>query len=747
LVLPVLPFTTTRIQSCLLTPLVARKILFYAVSFVNHFTQHIAKLTNSKKVWGCSICYTINYFPEGIDIQSDLPRTPFYELFAPEEFIYKILQVPTYLFVIDLSNPEIHQTLNILETLKKTLKAQREEETFAAGAKRAKIGFISFHKFVDVYLVHNDSIKMATQTETETSAQTLFDDNLLFEFYSEKSEEIIEKILVNISEQLKNLKQCSECCFEYAAELAMKSLEHHGGKVILVQTNVPSEKSQRKEEKPSLVSKLSVLNIFKSKKSPEDEILEKEIAKSKSEKERLSKFLQTLSLRALRHEITFSIFLLTLTRDLKTIPAKVPQLLQLVKFGGKFFNYTKQPPVFKPDVFSISNEFSHDLDRETSLSCAWQAMMKIRLPSPFVLKALHGSLHLSEDYISFGVIDEDYTVSAEFGPIKNGDMLKSEEKKLSDRLKTAEEFFSDIKDLETNLSVQFSVLFTDQEGVRKIRVFNTTLPRTGDNRSLYDGIQLKDYFALVAKRAAALHSSSGPRESRDYLQMSNSLFLWGFNKYANSQIKFNSLDDYPESFRYLPKYTIAALKSFAFDDLNEKNENRAFWSYQIRNCSNNEVIYALYPSLYDLKNFKNIEMEEKELLEKQISLCIKNVKPSTVYVLRSFKKLIFRIGAEETGVFEELSGIKKSDFEKMDEKEIAKILVEKLNGNDFEEDSLGQRINRLWCNEDDRCNSLTVCIEGRESDEIFKNLMREDRTQTVMGIDDYVVSLASRSFN
>lgn len=212
-------------------------------AYIHPFVNFI----NGGRQWRCSMCGKLNDVPSvyycPLDEQgrrTDLADHPeltrgSVEVVAPAEYMVRPPQAPVYMFVIDVSHQAVESGMleNAVAAIKKCI-----TEELLPGGERTQIGFITFDSAVHFY---NLKASLASAQMLVVSDITdLFlpiPDELLVNLSDSRS--VVEALLDSLPEMFSNTRNV-ESAMGPAVEAAYKVMRHIGGKMVVMQSSLPS---------------------------------------------------------------------------------------------------------------------------------------------------------------------------------------------------------------------------------------------------------------------------------------------------------------------------------------------------------------------------------------------------------------------------------------------------------------------------------------------------------------------------
>ena len=672
----------------------------------------------AQKSWVCSICYSVNSLPTAFVFEAEeVPKTAVFDLIAPEEYIYKPLQIPTFVFLIDISTPSLLEQTALLDVLERTLLQLRNQNKLP---KNTRVGFLFFSVAV-VFACVDEHGRVILQTSCETNSTPFVSEevSVLFDLFAENGEAVLIDVFA-AARELVSLNISATSCLEHAIECAEAVLEEDGGRLFLFQMTVPLVKNPYERadmkskltsspEKSGLIHKLFSLSITEKKQLKFDlssqSFLSRFRSTTQSSQKEVAEACRKLSTRLLHDEAALDLFVCT--PDITFFP----EIAELTRFGGRSH--------FLP---ATAERFAAVLQERLTACVYWQACMKIRMNAVHSLKALFGNMFFSQEYVTFPLVDSNTSFGFEFSQTASDDKWAELSRDQEKKLRAAETVSSAAKVLSNHFFFQTSILHTDSSGTRKIRVINVALPVCVSPTQLFEELEVGTYFALLLKRAAAKYKTTGAAKGRAFVQDSCKALVRNYRRVTSSFNSLKTLVEYPANLTKLPLLTLAALKCRAFSaEEEEQCDRRHYWLERVMLASVQETVALLEPQLFDLD------------LGIQKRLTVADLRPRSVHAVSDIAGILIRIGLGAGELVQKLFGLTEEQLNKFGEAELSTLLQARLK-----EVATGTLINKPLTMLAELNGSLDVCIESRSSDQAFVRLLFEDKTDSVMSLQDFV---------
>ena len=528
--------------------------------------------------WRCNICNTLN--PKDDNVQNTIEKiisgNNIFEIFANSDYIENSPMSSNYVFIIDVTFKNIK--LGLIKIFVDSLKFIFENNVFQ-NEDRTYISFITFD-YDGVYFFkinQNGNIQIYNINGDEAFIPDC-DKNLLISFDDNKDNLIN---FINSFETLYDISKLNEendkeinknnfesDCLLFAIECGKVLLENKGGKIIVINSTIDWTKR---------VSNIKQSNNFYDSIDKEKKI------------ENLGKVLT-------KYKITCDIFQIQNQKE----NLNVLDLSDICSYSNGYFYLFKNFNM-KIHEKNIFNTLIKCIQKQK----AFEVLLQIYFPLNIELSQCLSKmpLQVNNDFL-LSNIDIEQTFSFIFD-YKSKD--NSKEKVSGGALKN-----------QTIIFFQFSIIYTNIEGMRLIRVFNLKVPVCTYNDYIKN-IDLEAYYSLITKLLInKIYESKNISNSLSEINLSQGLLYYlGFMKNKIFCIE-------PQKFKLNP------------DEIN-------FLYKLILKESINEIMTILIPKIYDLNKifYSNDSFENISL--NPIQLSMGEIKKDSIYLMDNGQFFDFHI--------------------------------------------------------------------------------------------------------
>lgn len=500
--------------------------------------------------WECNLCFRVNELPEEFQYDpvtrtyGDPSRRPevreaTIEFIAPQEYMLRPPQPATYLWVLDVSRQAVDT--GYLKVVCDVLLTQLEK---IPGDRRTMIGFITFSKNVQFYLMGEDQkrVQMLEVGEIEDMFVPNPEDLLV---NLEQSRSLVEELLNMLPEAHTGSYQ-TQSAFGSALQAAYKLMSPIGGRITVITTTLPSvgPGALKAREDPNQRAGKDIQNMGPA-----------------------TDFYKKLALDCSGQQIAVDLF------ALNSQYVDMATLTGISKFSGGCihhfpnFHVTRNPAGVGP--------FMTCLTRYITRKIGFEAVMRIRATRGLAITNFHGNFFVrSTDLLSLPNINPD----AGFGMQVN-----------------IEEPLHNIR----TACFQAALLYTSSKGERRIRVHTLCLPVSPNIHEVITAADQQAVVGLLAKMAVDRCLSSSLSDARDALVNACvdalSSFKMGLSNPAHGALEA------PPALQLLPLFTLALVKSIAFrGGLSTKLDDRLFAMCELKTLPLKHLMTFVYPDLYPI---------------------------------------------------------------------------------------------------------------------------------------------------
>ena len=522
-------------------------------AYIHPFVHFI----NGGRQWRCSMCGKLNDIPAPyycpLDDQgrrTDLADHPeltqgSVEIVAPAEYMVRPPQAPVYMFVIDVSHQAVDSGMlkHAVAAIKKCV-----TEDLLPGSERTQIGFITFDSAVHFYNLK--SSLTSAQMHVVSDITDLFlpiPDDLLVNL--PESLNVVEALLDSLPDMFANTRNV-ESAMGPAVEAAYKVMRHIGGKMIVMQSSLPSQGAGRlrHRENPKMLGG-DLEHTLLAPGSP---------------------YYKNIALEFSKQQISVDMFLACKTYT------DVATLSQLSRYsGGETYHY----PGFDADIDGprLYHDLMHDLTRTTG----FEAVMRVRCTKGLRVTNFHGNFFIrGSDLLALPNVTSDTTCTAELEHVE-------------------------VLNPSTLITVQAALLYTSSTGERRITVHTKAVTVTSVLAEIFRRCDIDALCGALAKQSLDRACRVGFTTARVWLHRRCVDIVRSYRVSTTSGFGATGQQQemLPENLQLLPLYTMALEKSPLLRGGNDLTSDvRSALMFRVRNMSNAASTRFIHPSLYFLHN-------------------------------------------------------------------------------------------------------------------------------------------------
>ncbi|MES1919197.1 Protein transport protein Sec24B, variant 2 [Bonamia ostreae] len=411
--------------------------------------------------------------------------------------------------------------------------------------------------------------------------------------------------------------------------------------------------------------------------------------------------------------------------------------------GGSFKLYEVRPGV-EEDFGSLLQRLSGDLRNSLLRPIAWDAVMRIRASHKLLKKELLGDFDLKKsDLMSFPVAVGRKTVSM---TVKFDD--EEEDRMIFDNFV----FF------------QSALLFTSQNGDRRIRVYNLAVPVTNSAPKVAQSVNTAAFLAYIAKMAVSKCLDIGFETGRNFIQSAGMALIRRLALSTGKAVR--SAEDLPPKAREMAAALVGLLKSEAFCDAAKdpvptrfSEESRVFVSpirrFQRLCCLRGAPVASAQlfarPLVFPLLDVLLSE-DYPEDPDKVVDVINANAMKlnslalvaSGVLVISDGQRLIFRVKKDsDSEILEALFGVSRIPADG------SLSLISFAESESVLADRLGEVIGFLRKISYSKWLVPEIMVESQNVDRLCAAYLYEERSETVMSLDEflkYIVKVINTSY-
>ncbi len=518
-------------------------------TYINPFVQFI----DGGRRFRCNVCQLPNEVPvdyfctlDANGRRRDVHERPelrhgTVELLASQEYMVRPPMPPTYFFALDVSAQAVSS--GFLAVAVRTIK---ETLDHLPGGERTHVGFLTYDSTLHFYALKPGSSQpqMMVVAELDDPFCPAPEDLLV---NLGESREAVDALLDMLPNAFAETQQV-ESCMGPAVQAAYMAMNHIGGKLLMFQSTLPSLGSGR------------LLNRGDDHRSAGTD--KEHLARSPADP-----FFKKIAAECSRQQICVDVFA-------SASPyADLASLSTLPRYtGGQVYHY----PAFRVerDGPRLSKELRHNLTRFT----AWEAVCRVRCSKGFRVSSFNGHFFIrSMDLLAL--------------PATNADQAYAVQIAHDEQLPTTNTSF-----------LQCALLYTNDQGERRIRVHTMCVPVVSDVAQMYRAVDGGAMSAFLTRLGVERSLTARLQDAREAMQTKLSSALKEFRMLNTSAARaFNRLI-YPEKMRLIPLFALCAGKSVALrgQTRDVSVDERIASVFEIMSAPTEAILRRLYPAMYAL---------------------------------------------------------------------------------------------------------------------------------------------------
>jgi len=468
------------------------------------------------------------------------------EIQASEDYTTRSPQDPAYIFLI-----HVHKDMGKSGALTYIIDCIRDHLDDLAGGNRCRVMFLTYDSTLHFYRFSEGAENPELLTVPDIS------DVILpcppCECFVSRSEfkELLTKMLENLQTVVSGTIDTGNCLLN-AIKIAMKTVAHIGGKMIIFNWGRPNIGEGKLEDRMKTVPMNDVERLHNLQLSGNRQVEDYYIS----------------AVEATKLQISIDLFQFT---GLDDEFVDLPTLRELSVFNGGCLRFY---PRYTPDDGArLYLDIQRNLTRETG----WESVMRVRCSHGHATRNYIGSFHRKvRDLLCIPVVHADTTIAMEI-VLKNPD--------------------SSVKE---NLAyLQAVLLYTSSTGQRLIRVHNLPIMIASSKQDLWNNVNMSATTNWLARQAAMRLTMSPLARGRLGIQdaVTNVVRVYA----EQTRRRLRTADDYPVSWSSWPLITLGMLKSLAFRDepiVNVDERSAMFFYLWTATLQATDLIFR--PSLYPL---------------------------------------------------------------------------------------------------------------------------------------------------
>lgn len=572
-------------------------------TYINAFVEWL----DHGRSWRCNICGQINNTPSAYfchldddGFRSDRFERPelsqsVVEWIAPQEYMVRPPQEPTYFFVLDVSAQAVHS--GMLGSAANAIKRSLDD---LPGGRRTKIGFITFDNSVQYFNLASDLAQ--PQMLVVSSLRELFvplPDNLLVNLHESRS--VVDSFLDSLPEMFVKNPVPGQSCLGPALKAAFTVMKQVGGKMLVFQSIQPNmgDGALKPRENPAIMGSGAEVKLLRSD----------------------SEWYKDTAVEFSRQQISVDMFLFPYSYiDLASL-GDLPKYSAGSLHSYVMFNRAKDGP-----------RFESQLHKTLTTNTGFEAVMRTRVTKGMRIANYYGNFFIrGSDLMALPNVNSDSVYG--FDIAHDGENLTV-----------------------PFVTIQSALLYTNGDGQRRIRVMTQAFPTTNLTSELVSGMNVFTTCNLMAKQAidVALKTSLDNARMRmqstcvDLIRAAKGGDVRTVSGYAvpqASQSQQTEDDSIPPELELFPLYTLALMKNVAFrggTDVHPDERTQSFFNInQMWLNKSKSYVYPPLFSLHDMQPSAGYSSEEK-LDDPQEDSCaghdrilLPNVLPLTIDSLSS----------------------------------------------------------------------------------------------------------------
>jgi protein transport protein SEC24 len=541
------------------------------------------------RVWRCSLCEKLNNVPpeyrsslDGYGNRYDRGSRPelssgTVDLLVPDTYCARPKQIPTYVFVLDVS-PNSIATGALKETMSIVKDCMSE---IGDGESQSLFGLVTFDSEVHFYNIGSKGEDIPVTVMAEVNdvfapipanmwlVNVSENSNRIDQLFDLLSELFLSEGAKGVHTGPPYLKAAN--AFAAAVTSVAYSLSEHGGRIIACQSSLPTVgvgKMDCREEAKLYGRQGEAVMWFPDPAKPSYKRLGKYCAEKQI-------CVDIISMNSKNH------------CDVATMRI-VPE-----KTGGEMLYY----PEFDLGSRYYQDRMRQDVKRLLTAYVALEATLKIRCSEGLRVVAIHGPGDADRDpsQVNVALLGEDLSFCASF------------------------EYTTDLGEDQKNAYLQVSLLHTSMSGRRTVRVMNLQLPLTSQLSSTFRHSDIDTVCNLLCRKAVrkvyenVRDSSSQMKRMmsgvRDHLLSRVIKMLHAYRRYCATASSSGQLI-LPEALKFLPLLTLALRKSVWLQSNeisitpNIRADERAASMSLLQSASPALFMSTLYPYLFCLHEMK-----------------------------------------------------------------------------------------------------------------------------------------------
>ena len=673
-------------------------------TYINPFV----KFVENGRRWRCNNCQHINDVPNAYystldagGVRNDIDERPELqkgqvEISAPAEYMVRPPQAPVFVFVIDVSHQAVASGM-----LQVTVDAIKSCLNDLPGSPRTQVAFLTFDSTIHFY-----NLKQTLRAPQMIAVPDIDDvyvpipDDLLVNL--DGSRELVDMLLDSLPDLFANNNEV-ECALGAAVKGAFQIMRHIGGKMLVFQTALPGVG----------LGTLAQRNAPKNARAEGAKTLF-EPAQSDG-----GKFYSELAMVMSKQQTSVNLFVFAQEyADLATISVLAE------KTSGEVFYY----PSFNAHMHG--EQFATDLKHDLTRQSGFEAVMRIRCSAGFKVSRFYGNFLIrGQDLLLLPSVNNDTTLSVDIehdAPGKEGANSSI-------------------------LYIQSALLYTTQNGERRIRVNTIACPIASTTKQVIDSVDVDTLCNVLAKQAVHKAKHIGVHAAREAIRQQCENIIResasgrgaaaappaGGPRYGqNPQNAQSNQRKVAPSLKLLPLYCMALVKTPLLCGTNVPTDLRVYLMHRMNIMSVSSSRVFIYPRMYALHNMSadagqpapSTQHGEGNAHIKMPVLCNltnESIQSDGVFLMENGMHIMLWVGrAVAPQTLQEIFGL-----DRIDSVDGSQLRIQSNS-------ELGVRVNNIVTAMRDRRNlflRIIVVKEGDHLEPLFQMHLYDDRKQFAGG--------------
>lgn len=558
--------------------------------------------------WQCNLCNRQNEMPP--QFVYDYSRRQYYDLgnkieltsetveyVAGVEYMVRPPQPACYMFVFDCSSAA--RQIGYLPIMASAIVDLLDQ---VPGDARASIGFIGFDSDIHYFsfsgtrVIHHVSPDVSSVTAPCSSDGILVNIKAKREMIIDFLKEKLSKYHYEDSSRSVNNK----CTLGPAVKAAVKIMSTIGGKITIILGQLPNHGCT---DDGSILSPREDLNNAKNPPSDKNGDRLTPLLNPASD------FYKNLALECCEYQISIDLF------NLSTTYVDLASLSPLAKISaGSVFHYSNSTIENESTLIRFDQDFRNHIVRPIGL----ESVLRLRFTRGLKIHTFHGNFFVrSPNLLVLPNANPDASFALQI------------------------EFEDDLRPETRYVYFQASILYTNPEGERRIRVHTARYPTVTTLPEVIYGANQTAIVALLAKMAVDRSLQASIGEAKEAL-IGAGVDLLEMNSIADEMRARSYAMNLTENLRSVPLYILALLKHTALKlSTPIKLDDRYAAMERFKTLPVDDLITYIYPDLFPLHDIAN---DNNEDWKNPIQLTAAHIERTGAYLLDAYDVMIIYIG-------------------------------------------------------------------------------------------------------